>query len=83
MGKTVIQGLIIILLFFSTWFVLAQIDWITILKIHRVIEKIEEKLEKPNGEIFKESFKENENPFLINSIDSIVNKICLKNSIDD
>ena len=82
MRKTIIQGLITIMLFFSTWFALTQIDWITVFKVQKVTDKTEEKLGDLFLEIFQNNEKENKNPFVVNSIDSIVTKICSENKID-
>ena len=82
MKKIVIQGLMIVLLFFSTWFVLAQVDWMNVFKVRQLTDKTEESLGELFWEIFKKTEKENLNPFVVNSIDSIVNKICSENGID-
>lgn len=82
MKKAIIQGLITIALFFATWFVLTQIDWVTIFKVQRVTDKTEEKLGELFWEIFQKSEKENKNPFVVSSVDSIVSKICFANKID-
>jgi len=82
MKKTIIQGLITLILFFSAWFALTRIDWITVFKVKKVTDKTEEKL----GELFLAIFQKNEvevkNPLIINSIDSIVSKICTANKLD-
>jgi beta-barrel assembly-enhancing protease len=82
MKKTIIQGLAIIALFFTTWFFLIQIDWIKFLKIQKITDKTEEKLGELFWSIFQKSEKENKNPFVVNSVDSIVTKICSANKID-
>ncbi|MGF1636392.1 MAG: M48 family metallopeptidase [Cyclobacteriaceae bacterium] len=82
MKKTLIQGLIIIACFFATWFVLSQVDWINILKIKKVTNKTEEKLGELFWDIFDKSEKEIKNPFIISTIDSIVNTVCSANGID-
>lgn len=82
MKKTIFQGIITIALFFSTWFVLTQIDWVTIFKVKKVTDKNEEKLGKLFWEIFQKTEKENKNPILVNSVDSIVSKICTSNNIE-
>jgi predicted Zn-dependent protease len=82
MKKIFIHGLLIIAMFFSTWFALQQVDWITIFKVEQNTKKTEEKL----GELFWEIYKENDDeistPYIVNAVDSIVNKICEKNGID-
>lgn len=82
MKKTIIQGLITLALFFSAWLVFAQIDWVAILKIEKNRNKTEEKLGNLFWEIIKESEKEITNPFVVNSLDAIVNTICAANDID-
>jgi len=82
MKKTIIQGLITIILFFSTWFALMQIDWLTVFKVQKVTDKTEEKLGDLFWGIFQNTEKENRNPFVVSSVDSIVTKICSLNQID-
>ena len=82
MKKTIIQGAISILLFFGTWFALTKIDWVTVFKVQKVTDKTEEKLGNLFWEIFQRTEKENKNPFIVNSIDSIVTRICTANKID-
>jgi predicted Zn-dependent protease len=82
MKKVFIQGLTIVALFFSSWLILNQIDWIHLFKIEQNTQETEKKL----GELFLENFttneSENKNTFLVTSIDSIANKICTANNID-
>ena len=82
MKKLIFQGVISILLFSGTWFTLTKIEWVTVFKVQKVTDKTEEKL----GDLFLETFqgteKENKNPFVVNSIDSIVAQICSANMID-
>lgn len=82
MKKTILQGLLSVFLFFATWFALNEIDWLKIFKVEKITNKTEEKLGDLFGEVFKKSGKENKKPFVIKSIDSLVNKICVSNDID-
>jgi predicted Zn-dependent protease len=82
MRKLVVQGLVIIVLFFSTWFLLQQVDWMSVFKIEKVSKKMEQKLGDMFWEIFKMTEKENTNQFVINSIDTLVTKICVSNNIE-
>jgi beta-barrel assembly-enhancing protease len=82
MKKTVIQGLITILLFFGTWLALSQIDWVKVFKVQKVTDKTEQKLGELFWEVFKKTEKENKNIHVINAIDSIVSHICKANKID-
>jgi beta-barrel assembly-enhancing protease len=82
MKKVITQGAVIVFLFFGTWFVLMQFDWVNIFKVQEVTSKTEEKLGELIWEIFEKSGDENKSPFVINSIDSIVTKVCKANGID-
>ncbi|MDA3893180.1 MAG: M48 family metallopeptidase [Salinivirgaceae bacterium] len=82
MKKILLEGLIIVFLFFSTLIVLRQIDWTTLLKVEKVTEKTEEKLGTLFWEIFEKTERENKSHVVIHSIDSILNKICTENFID-
>lgn len=82
MKKIFTQGILVLILFFSTWLVLIQVDWMTVFKVHKVADKTEEKLGELLWDTFKKSEKENINPFVTSSIDSIVSKICSENGID-
>ncbi|MBP9186797.1 MAG: M48 family metallopeptidase [Bacteroidia bacterium] len=82
MKKVIIQGSITVALFFATWLVLTQIDWVKLFKVEKVTDKTEEKLGELFWEIFQKTEKENKNPFVVNSIDSIITKICAANTIN-
>jgi len=53
-----------------------------VLKIETITEKTEKKLGELFWEIFKKTDKENTNPFVVNSIDSLLTKICVSNNIE-
>ncbi len=82
MKKAFNQGLILVVLFFSTWFVLKQVDWVTLFKVKKVTNKTEEKLGELFWHIYQNSEKENTDLYINTSIDSIINKICINNRID-
>lgn len=82
MNKTIIQGIILVASFFATLFVLRQIDWMTVFKVQKVTEKTEKKLGNLYWEIFEKTERENKNPYVIKSIDSLVKQICTKNKVD-
>ena len=82
MKKIIIQGVIIIILFFGTWVTLKQVDWVKVFKVQKITNKTEEKLGELFWEVFKNTEKENKNPLVVNSIDSIVSHICKTNKID-
>ena len=66
MKKTIIQGIITVLLFFGTWFALTQIDWVKVFKVQQVTDKTEQKLGELFWEVFKKTEKESQNPLVIN-----------------
>lgn len=82
MKKLITQGFIGVFFFFSIWFSLTQIDWVSIFKIQKITDKTEQKLGNIFWEIIEKSEKENKTPLVVKSIDSIVNRICLANKID-
>lgn len=82
MKKVIIQGLAIIILFFSFWLVLRQFDWVTLFRVEKVTNKTEEKLGELFWDIFKKTEKENNIPFVVKTVDSLVDKICFANEID-
>ena len=82
MRKILFQGLLLITLFFSSWFVLQQIDWVNVLKIEQKAEKTEEKLDELLWENIKTTEDENTNPLVLKSVDSLITRICDLNDID-
>jgi beta-barrel assembly-enhancing protease len=82
MKNPLIQGLIILIFFFGTWFALNQIDWVKLFKIQKVTEKTEKKLGDLFWEVFKKTEVEIKNPIILNSVDSMVSHICKANNID-
>lgn len=81
MKKIIIQGAITVILFFGTWFVLTQIDWVKVFKVQQISVKTEQKLGELFWELFKKTEREIDNKLTVNSIDSIVNHICKSNNI--
>lgn len=82
MKKTITQGLITITFFLSVWFVFAQINWMSVFKVEKITNKTEEKLGNLFWDIIKESDKKITQPIIVNSVDAIVNTICIANDID-
>lgn len=80
MRKAVRQGIITVLLFFGTWFVLSKIDWVGAFKVQKIADQTEQKLGELIWEVLKK--ENNENTHVLRSIDSIVAHICEANSID-
>lgn len=82
MKKISIQGIFIIISFFSVWLLLSQIEWITILDIESNSEKTEQKI----GELLLENIQRGEviidNDSVVKSVDSVLSKICKSNNIN-
>jgi len=82
MRKVFIEGAAIILSFLSLWMISLQVDWMTLLRVEQATKKTEEKLGELFWDIFKKTEQENLDPLVINSIDSLLNKLCTENLID-
>ena len=55
MRKTIFQGLAVVLLFFATWLVLSQVNWVTVLRIKQITQTTEEKLGELLWDFFRKS----------------------------
>jgi predicted Zn-dependent protease len=82
MKKLVIQGLVMLAIFFATWLGLAEIDWMSLLKIEKISKSSEEKLGTIFWDFFNKAETEIKNPEVSMTIDSILDKICISNAID-
>ncbi|MDO4229589.1 MAG: M48 family metallopeptidase [Capnocytophaga sp.] len=84
-NKIFIRGTIILGLFFGSWFLLQQVNWIRIFDID-IENKNIQRIEKELGKLMISQFKlENEiieNELVTKTVDSIVTKICEANHID-
>ncbi len=82
MKKVFFQATITVILFFSSLFILRQIDWMSILKIEEVTQSSEEKLGELFWDIFKQSEQEIHTDFVVGCADSLLSKICTENNIE-
>ncbi len=82
MKKLILQGLVLVVVFFATWLLLTKIDWFTLFRIQKVTDKTEEKLGELFWEMYQKSETEITHTFAVKTIDSLVSKICSANSID-
>ncbi len=82
MKRIVLQGLLGILLIASIWFMLHQVDWLSLLKIEEVSANTEEKLGEVLWDIIKQNESENKNTNAINTVDSLLVRLCKYNGID-
>jgi beta-barrel assembly-enhancing protease len=82
MKKAVVEMAVILLLFFLTWFSLAKIDWMRIMKVKQITQTTEEKI----GDLFWNSMKKTEIEIsatnVISPIDTLFGTICARNHID-
>jgi predicted Zn-dependent protease len=82
MKKLLLEFILIVVLFFATWFVLSRFDWVSIFDVRKKTDTTEEKL----GDLFWEFFSKTENevkvPELSLPLDSMLTRICESNSID-
>lgn len=82
MKRTIVSGLITILLFFASWIVLAQIDWVETFDVNSSGNEVEEKLGDLMWSTIRSSEDEIKDAFVLNAIDSILTKITEKNDIN-
>jgi predicted Zn-dependent protease len=80
--KIFTQGAITILLFFGMWYLFAQADWVKILNVRKVTDSTEQKLGDLLWNELKKTEEEIHNIQVINTLDSIIDKICKSNDID-
>ncbi len=80
--KLLLKFTFLVVLFFGTWFVLLQFDWMTILKVQQIKKTTEEKL----GDLFWDMFKAEQDVIrrseIAGPIDSLVTHLCRKNGIE-
>ncbi len=82
MKKIILQGLLGILLFTSIWFILRQVNWLSLFKIEEISTDSEEKLGEILWGIFKQNQTENKDASVIKSVDSLLVRLCIYNNID-
>ncbi len=82
MKRVLLQGIGIIVLFFSTWGLLGLFDWMEIFKVEKMSRDTEEKLGELFWDFFKNSEDELDNEIVFSAIDSLIIKICTENKIE-
>jgi predicted Zn-dependent protease len=82
MKKLLTEFLIIVFLFFGTWYGLSRINWITLLNIDKASTDLEQKI----GDLFWKSLENSEGEINSDSVKSTINimldHLCKKNNID-
>lgn len=81
MKKPIIEGLIIVLIFFFTLGMARQVDWMALFRVEQGIGIAEQKLGELFWDLFRNSEKEIKDRPVNQAIDSIVSKICKDNDI--
>ncbi len=82
MKKIILQITILVALFFSTLYLIRQVNWMKLFRIDKITKSTEEKLGDLIWKTYSKTATEETNYVIINTIDSIVNKICNANDID-
>lgn len=82
MKKLFIQALIMVAMFFTVFFILNQVNWMTIFRVEQLSKTTEEKLGDMFWDLFNKTEKEIKNPKVTSPTDSIVSKICISNGIE-
>lgn len=82
MNKLFLKAIILIALFFSSWFILSRIDWMTVFKVEHLTKTTEEKLGDLYWEMLSSSEKVIQSRKVTLPLDSILSKICISNNID-
>ncbi len=82
MMKTLLKGLAIATSYFLVWYVFSLVNWVSLFQIERISDETEKKL----GDLFWESIKQTETVIkdkeVVNSVDSIINRICEGSEIE-
>lgn len=82
MNKVISEFIIVAGLFIATFFLLSRVDWVSVLNVKKATLKTEEKLGSLFWEMFSRAEKEIKSDKIRNSLDSLVDHLCKKNSID-
>jgi len=82
MKKVAWQAIVLVVIFFGTWFVLSKVNWMNIFKIEQLTDNLEEKLGNLFWDIFNKTDEELNTPDITNALDSLLTKICISNNID-
>lgn len=82
MNKLFTQGLVSICLFFGLWLALQQINWLTLLSIEQTQISAQETVGDLYWKYLSSEEDEITNDFVIQSVDSILSKICENNHLN-
>lgn len=82
MKNIIVQFLLIVVLFFGSWILFSQIDWMQILNVKQLNEKTERKLGELYWNYFKNSQDELDDDLIFLPVDSLLTSLCKANGID-
>jgi predicted Zn-dependent protease len=82
MKKIGIQAIILIGMFFLTWFVLNKVNWMSLFQVEHLTKTTEEKLGELFWDTFSSSEEEADAPVVQEILDSLLARICTSNDID-
>lgn len=80
--KIFLQGLLLIVLFFLSWYGLSRINWTKIFRVEAIADRTEKELGDMLWKSFKSGNEEVDDPYVMNIMDSILNRVCEKNDLD-
>lgn len=80
--KAIFQFLVLVALFFGTWFGLQQINWMKVLRIEQNKKTLEQKLGDQFWDFYSKTETEVRSPFVVKAIDSLVTRLCTSNNLD-
>lgn len=82
MKKLLLQAILLIALFFASWFLLNKIDWMKLFRVEHLTQTTEEKLGDLYWEMISSSEQEIRSKKVTLPLDSILTVICTSNDID-
>lgn len=80
--KAILQGIVLVVLYFGTWALLSKIDWVGLLRINELTGKAELELGDLIWKTIKESEREINDERICLPIDSMVDCLCAANGIE-
>lgn len=82
MKKILGQGLLSLGLFLGSWWLLSQVEWVTLFRVEQISRKAEHQLGELLLDVFQQDSREITDRTALQVVDSVVDRICKANSID-
>lgn len=76
MQKLLVHGLVLVGSFFALWFGLAQVDWMTLLRVQRATDATEQQVGKAVWEYVSRSSDIDRTPALTAPVDTLLRRLC-------